>query len=148
MRIRKQPVNYEPSMTGKKYELGVLNLCYRGNRYKLKNGILSYNVDSRVSPAYAASYEFQARTMDQVDTNIEVLGVIMIHQYNLRKGLELSGDKAEAATVKELSQIHEMGTYVPLNAGELTAEQKAKALSSLMFIVEKRDSRIKLGSVL
>ena len=60
---------------------------------------------------------------------------------NLRKGLELFGDKAEIVTVKELSQIHEMGTYVPLDAGKLTAEQKAKALSSLMFIVEKHDGK-------
>ena len=30
-----------------------------------------------------------------------------------------------------------------MDAGELTAEQKAKTLSSLMFIVEKRDGRIK-----
>ena len=28
MHIRKQPVNYEPSMMGEKYELGVLNLCF------------------------------------------------------------------------------------------------------------------------
>ena len=136
--------------------MGVLNLCYRGNRYKLKDGILSFNAYSRVSPASAASYKFQARTMDEVDTNVEVelkdgvisvnldshvspseaasyefqartmdkvdtkvkiLGVIMIQQYNLRKGLELYGDKAEAATVKELSQIHEMGKYVPSDAG-------------------------------
>ena len=32
---------------------------------------------------------------------------------------------------------------MPLDAGELTPEQKAKALSSLIFIVEKRDGRIK-----
>jgi len=81
--------------------------------------------------------------MDEVNTNVEILGVIMINQYNLRKGLELFGDKAETATVKELSQIHEMGAYVPLEAGKLTAEQKAKALSALVFIVEKRDGRIK-----
>ena len=118
-------------MTGKKYELGVLNLCYHGNRYKLKDGVLSFNLDSRVPPPVAASFEFQARTMNEVDTNIRILGVIMIHQYNLKKGLELFGDKAETATVKELSQIHEMGTHVPLDAGELTAEEKAKALSSL-----------------
>ena len=86
--------------------------------------------------------------MDKVDTNIEILGVIMIHQYNLRKGLELFRDKAETATVKELSQIHEMDTYVPLNAGELSPEQKAKALSSLMFIVESVAVESKLGSVL
>ena len=64
MQIQKKPANYEPSMTGKRYELGVLNLCYRGNRYKLKDGILIINVDSRVSAASAASYKFQARIMD------------------------------------------------------------------------------------
>ena len=66
-------------MTGKKYELGVLNLCYRGNRYKLKDGILSFNVDSRVLAASAASYDFQARTLDEADTNVKILGVIMLH---------------------------------------------------------------------
>ena len=101
--------------------MGVLNLCYRGNKYKLKDGVISINLDSHVSPSVAASYEFQARTMDEADTNVEILGVIMIQQYNLRKGLELFGDKAETAAVKELSQIHEMGTYVPLDAGKLTA---------------------------
>jgi len=99
MRIRKQPANYKPSITGEKYVLGVLNLCYRGNRYKLKDGVLSVNVDSRVSAASAASYEFQARTMEEVDTNTVILGVIMVHQYNLKKGLEVFGDKAETATV-------------------------------------------------
>ena len=60
--------------------------------------------------------------MDEVNINVKILGVIIIHQYNLRKGLELFGDKAELTTVKELSQIHEMGTYVPLDAGELSPE--------------------------
>ena len=27
-------------------ELGVLNLCYRSNRYKLKDGVISVNLDS------------------------------------------------------------------------------------------------------
>ena len=55
MRIRKQPQNYVPSMAGKKYELGVLNLCYRGNKYKLKDGVISINLDSHVPPSVAAS---------------------------------------------------------------------------------------------
>ena len=142
MRIQKQPKNYEPSMVaGKKYELGVLNLCYRDNKYKLKDGIISVNLNYCLSSSAAASYEFQARTQDEVDNNTEILRVIMVHQYNLKKGLELFGDKDETATVKELAQIHEMGTFEPLDAGELTPEQKAKALSSLMLIVEKPDGR-------
>ena len=100
MRIWKQPTNYEPSVTGKKYEFGVLNLCYCGNKYKLKDGIISVDLDSRVLPSAAACYKFQARTQDEVDANTKILGVIMVHQYNIRKGLELIGDKAETATVK------------------------------------------------
>ena len=48
MRIRKRPLVYEPSMSGKPYKMGVANLCYRGNRYKLKDGIVSLNIDSHV----------------------------------------------------------------------------------------------------
>ena len=88
----RKPEAYIPSTKGKKYELGVLNLCYRGNWYKLKDGVLSVNVDSLVSESEAASYK--ARACDEFDTNVEVLGIIMIHQYNLKKGLELFGVKA------------------------------------------------------
>ena len=102
-------------------------MCYRGNRYKLKDSIVSLNIDSHVE---------HCPEMDKGEVNEHILGVILIHQYNLKKGLELFGDKAELTTVKELKQIHDMGTYVPMNPKELTREQKAKALSSLMFIVE------------
>ena len=35
MRTRTKPVSYEPVMTGKTYQRGVNNLCYRGTRYTL-----------------------------------------------------------------------------------------------------------------
>ena len=104
---------YEPSMSCKRYEMGVTNLCYRGNRYKLKDGIVSLNIDSHLE---------HHPEMDQGKINEHILGVIMIHQYNLKKGLELFGDKAELATVKELRQIHDMGTYVPMRPEELSQE--------------------------
>ena len=50
-RIRKQPSNYVPSMRGKKCELGVTNLCYRGNKYKLKDGVISLNIDTSAEPS-------------------------------------------------------------------------------------------------
>jgi hypothetical protein len=81
--------------------------------------------------------------LDEEEVNEHILGVILLHQYNLKKGLELFGEKGELATVKELKQIHDMGTYVPLEAGKLTPEMKKRALSALMFIVEKRDGRVK-----
>ena len=45
-----------------------------------------------------------------------LLGVILVQQYNLKKGLELFGDRAEAATTKELQKIHDFDTYVPQDA--------------------------------
>ena len=67
------------------------------------------------------------------------MGVILVQQYNLKKGLELFGDRAEVATTKELQQIHNFGTYVPQEATSLSRAERMKALSALMFIVEKRN---------
>ena len=72
-----------------------------------------------------------------------LLGLILVQQYNLKKGLELFGDRAEAATTKKLQQIHDFGTYVPQDAKELSRAERLKALLALMFIVEKRNGDIK-----
>ena len=80
--------------------------------------------------------------LDEDEVNEHILEVILIHQYNLKMGLEIFGDKGEIATVKELKHIHDMVTCAPLEAGKLTSEMKKKALSALVFIVEKRDGRV------
>ena len=36
-----------------------------------------------------------------------------------------------------------MATYTPVHAHELTREQRVQALSSLMFLTQKRDGKIK-----
>ena len=105
-------------MTGKTYQRGVNNLCYRGTRYTLnevvpfgdtpyKMGVVNLNIDTPV--------QVQAPDEGWVDDDSlteHLLGVILVQQYNLKKGLELFGDRANAATTKELQQIHDFGTYV------------------------------------
>ena len=71
------------------------------------------------------------------------MGVILIHQYNLKKGIELFGDKAVDAVTDELRQQHDMDVYVPMDLKELLYEERAKALPAQLFITEKRDGRIK-----
>ena len=61
----------------------------------------------------------------------------------MRKVLELFGDRNEGATKNELQQIHDIGKYIPMNVNSLSREYKMKALSSLMFILEKLDGRFK-----
>jgi hypothetical protein len=45
---------------------------------------------------------------------------------------------------KELTQMHDMNVFRPIEAESLTYNEKKKALSSLMFFKEKRDSSIKV----
>eukprot|EP00957_Ditylum_brightwellii_P064289 4878750-Ditylum_brightwellii.AAC.1 len=54
----------------------------------------------------------QAQTPDEGwrdDNNLteHLLGVNLAQHYNLKKGLELFGDRVEIATTKELQQIHD-----------------------------------------
>ena len=44
----------------------------------------------------------------------------MAQQYSMKKAKELFGDKADAAVMRELTQINEFETYVPLKASELS----------------------------
>ena len=80
-------------------------------------------------------------TEAQVESHI--MGVVLAQQYTLKKGLEKFGDRAAEATTKELKQIHDIGTYQPLDAIKLTKKERMEALSSLLFITEKKDGRIK-----
>ena len=69
--------------------------------------------------------------------------LIIAHQYSLKKGIELFGEKAKVAAVDELSQIHNLDTYTPMDHTKLTPNQKRKALSALFFLTEKQDGKMK-----
>ena len=66
---------------------------------------------------------------------------------SLKKGLELFGDKTDIAVPKELTQIHDMETYEPVDPKTMTYEDRKKALASLLFITEKRNGDIKARNV-
>ena len=72
-----------------------------------------------------------------------ILGIIMAQQYIVKKGIELFGKKGEAAVTKELTQMHDMKVYYPMDPKELTREQRKEALSSLIFLMQKRDDSVK-----
>jgi hypothetical protein len=74
---------------------------------------------------------------------MHIVGVVLAQQYSVNKGIQLFGDAARESVKKELRQLHDYATYVPVNARELTPEQKKEALASLIFITQKRCGRIK-----
>ena len=67
----------------------------------------------------------------------------MAQQYSIQKGIKLFGDEGHKSVNKELQQLHDMQTYEPVHAHELTREQRKEALSSLMFMMQKRCGRVK-----
>ena len=72
-----------------------------------------------------------------------IIGVVVSKKFSLMDGLKNFGDPEEKYSVKELNQIHYITTFIPLDPNKLTIEDRIKALSSLMFLVDKRDGNIK-----
>ena len=164
-RTRKAPQHYIPRFNagGKQsyhVEDGTLNLSYRGQRYHLKDGVVSVNLDSRavgdnnvhpptqyadgvINLCMEALESDMRHVMADWEVEEHILGLVMVQQYSIKKGVELFGERAEAATLKELTQLHDMDTYVPLFAGDLTKEERRKALEAFFFLVEKRNGEIK-----
>eukprot|EP00957_Ditylum_brightwellii_P198912 15161210-Ditylum_brightwellii.AAC.1 len=102
MRTRKKPI------LGTQY---MLSEVVPSGTIPYKMDVINLNMDTPV----------QVQTPDEGweddDSLTEhLLGLILVQQYNLKKGLELFGDRAEIATTKELQQIHNVGTCVPQEA--------------------------------
>jgi hypothetical protein len=73
----------------------------------------------------------------------DVVTHTILSQYGLKKGLRLFGEPGAEAVTKELTQLHDRGVIEPKLSSELTAEQRRRALSYLMFLKEKRNGDIK-----
>ena len=103
---------------------------FSGAGYSTKRGVINLQFnDDAPPPPY----------MTETHTDAHIIGFILVQKYGLKKGIEMFGEKADAADVKELKQIHEIETYEPIMASYLSWEEKKKALDSLLFITEKKN---------
>jgi hypothetical protein len=78
----------------------------------------------------------------KLEDKLKVLAYLMT-QYNLKPGLRKFGAKGATAAVNELTQLHIMDTWMAIDPSQLTREDRVKALSSLLFLKEKRTGKIK-----
>ena len=93
--------------------------------YSTKRGVINLQFDDDAPPP---------PEMTGAQTDAHILGVILVQKYGLKKGMDLFGEKADAAVVKELTQIHKLETYDPILASNVSWEENKKALESLLFI--------------
>ena len=105
-----------------------LETQFAGAGYSTKKGVLrfTFNEDTPCPTA-----------MSEEQSGAHIVGVVLAQQYSPKKGPELFGQKADAAVNKELSQIHDMETYEPVDPKTMMYEDRKKALAPLLFITEK-----------
>ena len=63
--------------------------------------------------------------------------------FSLKKGLKKFGDKGRDAAFGEMKQLHDRAAFAPVDIATLSQQEKQRALESLIFLVEKRDGRVK-----
>jgi hypothetical protein len=63
--------------------------------------------------------------------------------FSLKRGLKKFGQKGEQAAYGEMLQLHQRECFDPIHPNKLTPREKKKVLESLIFLIEKRDGRVK-----
>ena len=61
----------------------------------------------------------------------------------VKAGLRHFGKKGKEAVTSELTQMHDMHTYEPIDPENMTEQQKSEALNSLIFPTEKHNGDVK-----
>ena len=92
-------------------------------------------------------YSFAAMMLDKSYQHDAEVAYAFMQQLSLKAALKQWGTDAEDAGVKEVSQLHWRDTFVPENYSDLIDEEKKKVLESHMFVVKKRDNKVKARTV-
>ena len=66
-----------------------------------------------------------------------------VQPYSLKAGLKRFGEKGKISTLNEMKQLDDREVFYPINVNDLTDQERRRAMESLLFLVEKRDGKIK-----
>ena len=88
---------------------------FSGAGYSTKRGVINLQFDNNAPPP---------PEITEAHTDAHIIGVILVKQCGLKKGIDMFGEKAYATVVEEITQIHELETYEPIMASDLSWEEK------------------------
>ncbi len=114
-------------------------MMYAGRRARggqqhatIRNGLMLFLADNLSN----------AKPVPEEDREEHALGIALVH-YSMGAEIKMFKERGEAGVTKELTQMHDMDVFHPVARDLLTKEERTKALSSLMFLMEKRDQSVK-----
>jgi hypothetical protein len=132
------------------------------SKYKTRSGLLSrptphmnmYQAQQHLSTEKATVEEYSQETAQVIATvmghwnNIcrqfdETTLAMFIQTYSLNKGIKKFGQKGKDAAIKELKQLHNRTVFEGIKIKDMTPLERKRAMESLLFLVEKRNGKIK-----
>ena len=124
---------YTKPKTGPRYEPGTDENVLFQMADVIKDTFLAHKSSKNIKKQSATNRE-------------EIILGIALAQYILKAGLRVLGERGENVVVKELSKIHDMYTFTPVDAANMTCEERRAAVSSLMFLKENFNGGVKRRS--
>jgi len=137
-----QEVNDNP--TEKEIEQSNIKITRSGRQSKppLKMNLHQCHLLTQAEDAVEYKYE-NAQVGAKYMTELNNQFFQFMNTYNLKQGIEQFGKKGYEAAMKELKQLNEREVFRPISIQTMTQQEKRRAMDSLIFLVEKRDGRIK-----
>ncbi len=89
------------------------------------------------------TYEEEYQMLNLEDHDNTKREVKPMSELQITEQLAIFKTAGEDALKKELTQLHDMNVFIPVPVLHLSEEQKCKALSTVMFIKQKSDNRVK-----
>ena len=71
----------------------------------------------------------------------------LVQTYTLNKAMKKWGERATAAALKEMKQLHDRVCFAPIDPSTLDPVEIERALESFMFLVEKKTGEVKARTV-
>jgi len=84
-----------------------------------------------------------AKVIMEIRNGVSEHGACFSQNCMCQKGVKTFGEKGRKAAGKELDQLHQRNCFTPIDANELSPEEKAQAMEALMFLQEKKDGTMK-----
>ena len=63
--------------------------------------------------------------------------------YSLQRGIKMCGNKGREVALSKMKPLHDRDCFKPINVKDVSKSENCKAIESLLFLVEKKDGRIK-----
>ena len=134
-RPRSRPTFMSPAMTGKSHG-------NRGQNHLVIPEETEYEVDLARYAVQFMQMAKQGQLLRHKKAHPTKKKCFLV-TYSLQKGIKKFQQRGFDAAKGEMQQLHDRNCWEPIHLNSLTPSEREKALESLIFLVEKKDGKIK-----